>query len=620
MASSQPKALIEISSEAGRKVGGIYTVLRSKAPVLHKKLGDSYLLISMLDEKCSEDVKFIDPPPTLKKIFDELANDGVHCMYGKWIYGDNTNVICVSAKSMGERLIEYNEGGTAKRDSGANYVKYLLWKNYGIDSLMEKSWDYTENVVWGGGVGMLLEKLFAAGVYPKNGTVLQFHEWITGAALLYCKMRNLNVPTVFTIHATVLGRTLSSAGIDVFSEAQKAKEPISLNVAYNNRVEGKHQLELAAAKEATVFTAVSDTVAQEAAYILGRKPDVVTFNGIDYSKAKWKDKQDKVKHDLSQYARNELLQFIEACFVSYYTQRYDDALLIYISGRYEFNNKGFDIFMKGVGKLNDRLKKKKNNRKRVFAFIFAPTAVKGPKVSIIKNYLLLDKISEVLGEYPETKDKPYVNLQASMSLLSGEKKADIENMAKGFVKDGPVPHINCYDLAYTGDAIIKSCVDVGLDNQEDDVVKVIFYPTYSKPNDGLMNLNYYDVISAMGIGIFPSRYEPFGYTPVEAATEMSMAVTSDMSGFGKFMLKVTKGKTDGVTVLHMAGKSADAAADELADRLEQIYYMPQKKIDAEKTSAYKMMALLDWNILIKNYYKAYELALAGKKEKKQQAK
>ncbi|MCX6772855.1 MAG: glycogen/starch synthase, partial [Candidatus Micrarchaeota archaeon] len=471
-----------------------------------------------------------------------------------------------------------------------------------------------------GGVGMLLEKLFTAGVYSKSGTVLQFHEWITGAGLLYCKMRNLNVPTVFTIHATVLGRTLSSAGVDVYTDSIKAKQPISLNVAYNNRVEGKHQLELAAAKEATVFTAVSETVAQEAAYILGKKPDVVTFNGIDYSKAKWKDKMDKEKHDLSQYARNELLQFIEACFTSYYVQRYDDALLIYISGRYEFTNKGFDIFMKGVGKLNDRLKKKKNNKKRVFAFIFAPSSVKGPKISIIKNYLLLDKINEILQNLPETKGKPYVNLQTAMSMLSGEKKKDIENMAKGFVKDGPVPHINCYDLAYTGDAIIKACVDVGLDNQEDDVVKVVFYPTYSKPNDGLMNLNYYDVISAMDIGIFPSRYEPFGYTPVEAATEMSMAIASDMSGFGKFMLKVAKGKNTGVTVLHMAGKSADAAADELADRLEQVYFMPQSKIDAEKTSAYKMMALLDWNVLIKNYYQAYELALAGKAGKKKEKK
>lgn len=612
MAISQPKALIEISSEAGRKVGGIYTVLRSKSPVLHRKFGDDYLFISMLDEKCSEDVKFTDPPPRLKAIFDELAMEGVHCMYGRWIYGDNVPVICVEAKSAGERLFDYMEANVAKKDTGMNYFKYMLWKNHGIDSLMEKSWDFNENVVWGWGVAKLLQKIFERRVFDPKGTVLQFHEWISGAALLFARSNGVKAPSVFTTHATVLGRTLASAGADIYGDAARAKQPISLNAAYSNRVEGKHQLEMAAAREASAFTTVSETVAQECGYILGKKPDVVTVNGIDFSKSRWKDKRDKEKHDLSGYARGEILQFLEACFTSYYVQRYDDALLIYISGRYEYTNKGFDIFMKGVGRLNDRLKKSKKNTRRVFAFIFAPSSVKGPKVSIIKNYLLLDKINEVFRNLPETKGKPYVNLQTSLSHLTGEKRRDVENMAKGFIKDGPVPHINCYDLAYQNDAIIKSCVDVGLDNAADDAVKVVFYPTYSKPNDGLMNLNYYDVISAMDVGVFPSRYEPFGYTPVEAAMEMSMAVTSDMTGFGRFMMKNGGSKARGVKVLRMAGKSADAAAEELARELERIYRLPESRLDAEKAGAYKAMALLDWNVLIKNYYRAYAIALKKK--------
>lgn len=608
----QPKALIEVSSEAGRKVGGIYTVLRSKAQVLHKKFGDNYLLISMLDEKCSEDIKFADPPARLKAIFDSLANEGVHCMYGKWVYGDSTSVICVEAKTAGERLFEYTEANVTKKDIGANYFKYLLWKKYGIDSLMERSWDYNENVIWGWGVAQLLSRLFAAKYFDSKSTAIQFHEWISGAALLFAKSDSPPLKTVFTTHATVLGRTLASAGVDVYGVAAKAKQPISLNVAYSNRVEGKHQVELTAAREASAFTTVSETVAQECGYILGRKPDVITINGIDFGKSKWKGRKDKQKHDLSGYARGEIQQFLEACFTSYYPQRYDDPLFIYISGRYEFSNKGFDVFMQGVGKLNDRLKGKRKNARRVFAFIFAPSSVKGPKVSIIKNYLLLDKINEVLRNLPETKGRPYINLQTSLSHLTGEKRRDVENMMNGFVRDGPVPHINCYDLAYSNDAIIKACVDAGLDNAEDDVVKVIFYPTYSKPNDGLMNLNYYDVISAMDVGVFPSRYEPFGYTPVEAAMEMSMAITSDMTGFGRFMLKNGRGKKGGVKVLRMAGKSTDAAAAELASELERIYRLPAPRLDEEKANAYRLMASLDWNVLIRNYYRAYELAMKKK--------
>ncbi|VVC01455.1 Glycogen synthase [uncultured archaeon] len=608
-----PKALIEVSSEAGRKIGGIYTVLRSKAEHLHRKFGDSYLLIGMLDDKCNEDIRFEEPSGKLKEIFDELEKEGVHCRYGAWMYGDNSRIISVDAKAAGEKIVEYVNGEGVQKDHQSNYFKYLLWKHFGIDSIMEKSWDFTENVVWCLGVGMLLDKLFAKKAFDTGSTVVQFHEWISGAAILYCRIKGVNAATVFTTHATVLGRTLASAGVDVYSEAAKAKAPISLNVAYNNRCEGKHQLEVAAAKECTVFTTVSETVAQEVAYILGRKADVITVNGIEFGNGKG----EKEAHDLSGYARGELQQFMEACFTSYYQMRYDNALFVYISGRYEFTNKGFDIFIDALGRLNARLKKGRGgNERKVFAFIFAPSSVKGPKISVIKNYLLLDKINEILKELPETKDRPYVNLQAAMSDLHGEIKLDVENMAKGFIRDGERPHINCYDISYANDSIINACVAAGLNNEKANPVKVIFYPTYMKPNDGLMNLNYYDVIAAMDVGVFPSRYEPFGYTPVEAAVKMDIAVTSDMTGFGRFIMKKAGKEGCGVKVIRMAGRSQSQAADELARELYRIYLLAPKELDKEKASAYKMMANLNWDRLADNYYRAYGMAL----EKASQAK
>jgi len=605
-----PRALIEVSSEAGRKIGGIYTVIRSKSGELAKKFGENYLLVGMLDEKCAEDVKFEEPEGKLAGIFAELAKGGVHCKFGRWMYGHDARIILVDAREAGERKVEFvDENRGRQYDTQANYAKYMLWKSFGIDSLMEKSWDFTENVVWGMGVGMLLEKLFNEGLFDSKETAVQFHEWISGPALLYCKIRGPNLATVFTTHATVLGRTLAAAGVDVYAEAKKASAPISLNVAYNNRVEGKHQLEAAAARECTVFTTVSETVGEEVAYILGRKPDVITVNGIDME-SEGKDKG----HDLSDYARRELQQFLEACFISYYGQRYDDALFTYISGRYEFSNKGFDLYIAALGKLNAKLKKKKaaaeGKTRRVFAFIFAPSSVKGPKISIIKNYLLLDKMREILDEIPETRGVPYVNLPDVLSRLSGGARHDLENMARGFYKDGEKPHINCYDLTYQNDAIINACVAAGLDNREENPVKVIFYPTYMKPNDGLMNLNYYDIVAAIDVGVFPSRYEPFGYTPVEAAVNEDIAITSDMTGFGRFIEKYADRKGCGVSVLRMAGRSFEQSCDELAIELERIYGLPQAKLAGEKRNARLMMRHLDWKGLVKNYYSAYSLAIS----------
>ena len=605
MAQRAPKALIEVSSEAGRKIGGIYTVIRSKAKHLHKRFGDNYLLIGMLDERCAEDIAFCEPPRKIAEIFSSLEKEGIACKYGKWTYGDNSNIISVDAKAFGERPVEYVNGQGVVKDKQKNYAKFLLWKHFGVDSLMEKSWDFDENVVWCAGVGRLVEELFAAGVFDSKATVMQFHEWISGAALLYCKGKNLEVPSVFTTHATVLGRTLSSAGVDVFSDSMKAKEPISTNVAYTNRVEGKHLLEAAAARECTIFTTVSETVAQEVEYILGRQADVITVNGIEFGNGK----SEKEIHDLSDYARRELYQLLEACFTSYYEQRYDDALFVYISGRYEFTNKGFDLFIEALGKLNARLRKGSIGKKKVFAFVFDPSSVKGPKISVIKNYLLLDKIYEIMSELPELRNKPYVNLGDAIEHLGGEIKQDIKNMAKGFIKDGERPHINCYDLTYTNDAIINACVHAGLTNSESDVVKVIFYPTYMKPNDGLMNLNYYDIIAAMDVGVFPSRYEPFGYTPVEAAIKEDIAVTSDMTGFGRFIMKKTCGSSCGIVVLHMAGRTMAQASEELSRELEKVYRMDKKTLDATKKRAYAMMKHVDWGSLVKNYYRAYEMAL-----------
>ncbi|MEM4554698.1 MAG: glycogen/starch synthase [Candidatus Anstonellaceae archaeon] len=603
--------LVEISSEAGRKIGGIYTVLRSKASYIQKRLRDNYLLIGVLDERCNEEIEWCQPEAAMKKVFDELEAEGIQCKYGRWIYGHDAKIICINAKAAGEKVIEYFNDTSVQKDRQANYFKYLLWKHFGIDSLMEKSWDFTENVVWGFGVGMLIEKLLKVGIIKKENTVLQFHEWISAAGLLYCKMRQIRIPTVFTTHATVLGRTMASAGIDVYTDAKKASEPVSLNVAYTYRVEGKHQLEAAAAKECTVFTTVSQTVAEEVKYILGRYPDVITVNGIEIVDEKSKEEDLK----FAAYIRKELLQFVESCFISYYKQSYSNPLLVYISGRYEFLNKGFDIYIEALGKLNERLKHKKSNQRRIFAFIFAPSSVKSPKISIIKNYLLLDKIMEVVEHLPIKRRKEYENLQDIIASLEGEVKHDIENMAKGFVKDGEKPHINCYDLSYQNDAIINSCIANGLDNREENIVKVLFYPTYMKPNDGLMNLNYYDVISAMDVGVFPSRYEPFGYTPVETAIKKGIAITSDMTGFGRY---IAGKQGEGIYVLKMAGVEKGKVTDELADILEKIYYLAPHKLKMLKESAFKMSKYLDWKILVKNYFEAY--ALARKKVKDNSAR
>ncbi|MFH1306785.1 MAG: glycogen/starch synthase [Candidatus Micrarchaeota archaeon] len=526
--------LIEVSSEAGRKVGGIYTVLRSKARYVSKHFPNRYLFIGFYDERCAHDVKFSQPPPDVKQIFTQLSALGIFCHYGHWLYGANTPIILVDAKNFGERHVQYNDGGKSKHDLQSNYIKFLLWKNFGIDSLMEKSYDFSENIVWGWAVGMLLEKLCKIKPYSSHSLIAHFHEWISGGALLYARMNALPIATVFTTHATVLGRTLSTSGVDVLEKAQSSAQPIELSQAYKMKVEGKHQLEMAASKKCHVFTTVSETVAQEVRYILGRYPDVIVLNGMDFEH----EIAEAQVRDISKYVRRELLQLTESVFNPYHIARYDNALLVFTSGRYEFKNKGFDIFINALGKLNEKIKKKgMKKQKQVVAFIFAPSSIKGPKISVIKNYLLIDKMKEVLDAAPgASRKKHYANVKERIEDVKGSLKRDLNAMYSSFIKDRSTPPISLFDLNYANDEVINSCISAGLKNSKQDAVKVLFYPSYLRPSDGLLNMGYYDVISGMDMGVFASRYEPFGYTPLEAGLKLNIAVSTDAAGFGRYLL------------------------------------------------------------------------------------
>ena len=602
--------IFEISSEAARKIGGIYTVIKTKSKYIQKFYPNSYYYIGYYDERCTKEVKLIEPPKEIKKVFDELAKEGIYCYYGLWMAANNCPIILVDAKAYAYKNITYTKDGQVQHDLQVNYIKYVLWKEFTIDSLMEKSWDFTENVGWGWAVGMLIEKLLQLEMFKNNYVIGQFHEWISGAALLYCKYKKLPLASVFTTHATVLGRTMSASGIDVISLALNSISPISGSKAYEFKVEGKHQLEVQAAKKADVFTTVSEVVAQEVRYILGRYPDVITINGIDIEEI---EHEAQIKN-LSEYVRAELLQLSEAVFIPYFNARYDNALLTFISGRYEFKNKGFDIFIKGLSRLNKKIiQRGQYKQKQVIAFIFTPSSISGPKISVIKNYLLIDKISEVIDAMPKLSSKKhYPNIIQRIEDIKNENfYYDLKDMAKNFVKESKDPPISLYDLNYPNDEIVLTCLKEGLTNKETNPVKVLFYPTYLNTNDGLMNMSYNDVITGMDVGVFPSRYEPFGYTPLEAAAKYNIAVSTNRTGFGKYLLSLGRQndlKKSGIEVLNIEQEEEKIYQD-LANFFEDLYYSEPEQLFERKEAAYKTAHVFDWKELIKNYLKAYELAL-----------
>ncbi len=616
--------VIEISSEAARKVGGIYTVLQSKSGKMVELFGDNYLLIGLYDPYVTKGDFFEEEPPAkFQRLFKEVEPLGIKCYYGRWVTGNDTKVILIDPSAFGERRVG--------NDKQINLIKYELWKNFGIDSLF-MGWDFNRNVSWAYSAGIVVEKILQDDSLRGKNCVVHCHEWISGAALLYLKKKNINAGLVFTTHATSLGRAKVASGEDLIkevSEGLNSGRMVDVQDAYKFKIEGQHLLEKACAENCDVFTTVSDVIAKEAEYMFGRKSDVITPNAIDFNKL---PSESEVRY-IAQGSREEIQKLCYSIFLPYYKVNPRDSLFIYLSGRYEFYNKGIDLYIKALAKL-DHLLRKENSQRDIFAFIFVPTNVSKVKEEICDNLLIINKITSLLKMY-----KKDVNLisnlreivEKSVKLAEGEK-IDVSEYAQFFIdlprdiqleivklyrslkKTNEKPPIECFELSYPNDQILNGLRSLGLDNSPQNKVKVVFYPTYLKPGDGLLHMEYWEVISAFDVGIFPSRYEPWGYTPVEAATMLNLAMTSDRAGFGRYILN-NFGKRDSIVVIPMVGKKEEEIVDFIANQVVKISKLEREKLEKLKVEARSIVESCDWEKQIQNYLKAYELSIERKEKR-----
>lgn len=601
----KPDQVFEVSYEACNKVGGIYAVLKSKAVNMVEQYGDNYCAVGFFNPKNSStefDAK--EPPDNIKKIFDSLEKSGIKCYYGTWLISGRPKTILIDSS------------GFMKEK---NRIKTDLWDYYQVDSLRAE-YMFDEPVVWSYAAGMLIEKL-ADAEYKKP--VAQFHEWLSGAGLLYLKIKKKDVATVFTTHATTLGRTIAGADIDLYrmvNEGIERREIASLEVAGRYGVLAKHTMEVACAKHADVFSTVSEITSKEAHYILGRKPDIVLCNGISVEKHVTIEELTIMRKEY----RKDMREFLTAYFSRYYDIDFSSIRSIFISGRYEFRNKGIDIFIESLGKLNEKLKLNKVD-KVVIAFIFVPTKIRGEKVSVLKDISLYHEMEDyVENKLPDIKDRILTSLTKGIipkntyELFDEDFMQTCRNMMVHFTEkrwqsNAKPPPLCAFELDYPeeDDIIMQYLTRNGLFNREEDKVKVVFYPSYLSPGDRMIGLSYEHAMMTFDLGVFPSYYEPWGYTPVEAANYGVLSITSDLSGFGKFI----ESKKDGIYVVKRENKDDKTVIADLSDKMYEIVMFSRNERVKHRMLAKELAASSDWDILIKNYVKAYDMAMEKATEK-----
>ncbi len=526
--------LFEVSWEVCNKVGGIYTVITSKLPEATRVYGENYFLLGP-DLKTNPEFEETDEA-CWNHVRETVAIKEIPCRFGRWKVPGEPKVILV--------------GFGKKYDK--DQLLFRIWEDYGVDSIAG-GWDYVEPVMFSYAASEVIEATYNLLAKPRGmGAVAQFHEWMTGAGLLGLKKRVPEIGTVFTTHATMLGRALSSSGMDIYT-AMDHISPQREASAHN--ITAKCSMETASAREADCFTTVSEITAREAKNFLGRAPDVLTLNGLDMENIPdlAADRAPALK------SRNELLA---AAGRLIYRDLPDHTRIMVISGRGEFHNKGIDLFLEALARLNGEMAPDRT----VLAFLF------------------------VLSGYTDL----------IPCLTSDTARPDPAN-----------PPIATHRLQNAGfDPIIKTCERLGLKNLPQNPVQVIFVPAYLNGHDGFINMPYYEALAGCDLGVFPSYYEPWGYTPLESAAYAVPTVTTDQAGFGLWAKQVA-GDSNGIIVLKRLGQTAEAIADELYATFQDFLARTEPDIQSMRTNARAAASRANWKEFFRNYEEAYDGALAA---------
>jgi phosphorylase/glycogen(starch) synthase len=473
----KPDYLFEVSWEVCNKVGGIYTVVATKAPGIQKEYGNNYIVIGPdVWKETSENPDFTEDKSILRTWRERAEAEGLRIKVGRWNIKSRPVAI----------LVDFTQYFSSKDKILAEF-----WEKYKLDSITG-TWDYVEPALFGYAAGKVIESFYDYSLTAQDKIVAQFHEWMTGGGILYLNDRVPQIGTVFTTHATVVGRCIAGNNLPLYSQFDEYNGEA---MAHRFHVMAKHSLEQIAAIESDAFSTVSKLTANECKQFLEREPDIITPNGFDDSLFT----DDDTLSIKRQASREKLLAVAQAITGQSLPS---DTLLLLNSGRYEFRNKGIDLFLDALANLNhnDKL------TYPVVAFITIPAHHSGPVTG------LAEKIES--GVFTNTEDQQY--------LTHGLFEPDY-------------------------DPILRRLKENRLFNSVQDQVKVIFVPSYLNGNDGIFNLSYYDLLPGFDLSVFPSYYEPWGYTPLESLAFGVPTVTTSLAGFGLWVRSTSK--DSGITVI-----------------------------------------------------------------------
>lgn len=534
----RPDYIFETSWEVCNKIGGLYTVLSTKARTL-KQLVDDHLIFIGPDLGEVEQMDFVES----FSLFADwkaslLQRHHLQVRVGRWNVPSQPIAVLVDHKPF---------------FSQKNEIYGRMWEWFGIDSLHGFG-DYDEASLFGFAVGTIIENFYRFYHLEDKKVIAHFNEWNCAFGLFYLKKYLPSVSTIFTTHATTVGRAIAGNNKPLYDYLpgyhgdQMARE---LNV------ESKHSVEKHAAHLADCFTTVSNITAKECTQILEKTPDIVTPNGFEDDFVP----DAELFEQKRQQARSTLKKVAEALICYSLPQ---ETTFLATAGRYEFINKGLNLYLEVLHQLeNDP-----SFQQTVVAFIMVPAYISGPRHALQQKLLQ--------QTHSSLKENPFVTHE----LVEPWK-----------------------------DPILSNITWLNFTNHPDSKIKLIFVPSYLNGNDGIFNKSYYDLLIGMDLTMFLSYYEPWGYTPLESIAFSVPTIVTSLSGFGQWINPVAQSIDEGVAVVKRTDAGYHQTVNEVTQQAIRFFNKNTQEINDIRDKARNISESASWDHFIHYYLEAYSIAL-----------
>ncbi|MBL7848409.1 MAG: glycosyltransferase [Cyclobacteriaceae bacterium] len=595
-----PKSvLVEVAWEVCNQVGGIYTVIRSKAPAMSEYVNGPFCMIGpYVSKNIQSELESLDD---VQDIFGQAASNlrkrGYDVHYAEWLVTGKPRVVLLNPN-----VIE---------DKALSVIKYLLWKNHGV-STPDNHLLINQVVAFGYLTKLFIDELVKL-TDKANPVIAHFHEWMAGLPILDIRKEKMPVKTVFTTHATQLGRHLAInsplfyAHLPFFNRELEAR---------NFGVVTEEVIEFKCAQHCDVFTTVSEVTARECRHLLKRKPDVIVPNGLNVERF---EALHEFQNLHSQY-KKEIHEFVMGHFFHSYTFDLDKTIYFFTSGRYEYRNKGFDLTLEALWRLNEKLKAEQADITVVMFFV-TKREYYSIKPEVLQSRAMLEEIRQTCDTIEKEVGKALFN---ASSMQQDNRLPNLNNFVSDYWKlryrrtvqswkSNKLPGVITHKLVNEeSDEILQYLLRRNMLNRPEDKVKIVYHPDFITSTNPLFGMDYQQFVRGCHLGVFPSYYEPWGYTPLECMASGVPSVTSDLSGFGDYLTKnFPDYEKNGMYVIERGRRTYDWSARQLAGTLYRFLTMSRRERIMQRNNVENNATSFDWKNLIRYYQQAYEMAVSS---------